>query len=110
MTELILATAIYHLVTFVMNVQAPKLQQRIERPRAVIDHIRLQSVSCQCQGIVTDSKIKFKSVVWGRVYDRLGIKLSFAMFLDHRRSDGSVVSGRRKTLAWLESLPMDHAN
>ncbi|KOS38033.1 hypothetical protein ACN38_g11155 [Penicillium nordicum] len=42
-----------------MNVQAPKLQQRIERPRAVIDHIRLQSVSCQCQGIVTDSKIKF---------------------------------------------------
>ncbi|KAJ5588939.1 hypothetical protein N7537_011617 [Penicillium hordei] len=88
--------------------QAPKLQQRIERSRAVIDHIRLQSVSCE--GMVTDSEIKFEPVVWGRIYDRLGIELPFAMFLDHRRPDGSVVSGRRKTLAWLESLPMDLAN
>lgn len=88
--------------------QAPKLQQRIERSRAVIDHIRLQSVSCE--GIVTDSKIKFEPAVWGRIYDRLGIELPFEMFPEHRRPDGSVVSGRRKTLAWLESLPMDLAN
>lgn len=49
----------------------------------------------------------FELVVWRRVYDRLDIEPRFAMFLDHRRSDGSVVSGRRKTYAWLESQPMD---
>ena len=86
--------------------QAPKLQQRIERSRAVIDHVALQSASCEA--IPTDSDIKFKPVVWVRVYGRLGIEVPFAMFPDHPRADGSVISGRRKTLAWLESLPVDH--
>ncbi|CAI7585002.1 unnamed protein product [Penicillium viridicatum] len=49
-------------------------------------------------------------VAWARIYGRLGIELPFAMFPDHPHPGGSVVSGRRKTLAWLESLPADHDN
>ena len=86
--------------------QAPKLKLRIERSRAVIDYLKLQSVSCQ--GILADNEIKFEPVVWSRVYDRLGIEPPFAMFLGHNQTDGSVVSGRRKTYAWLESQPIDH--
>ncbi|KAJ5516897.1 hypothetical protein N7527_008457 [Penicillium freii] len=41
--------------------QAPKLRKRIERSRAVIDYVTLQSASCE--GIVTDSEIKFEPVV-----------------------------------------------
>ncbi|OQD63476.1 hypothetical protein PENPOL_c009G00707 [Penicillium polonicum] len=88
--------------------QAPKLRKRIERSRAVIDHLTLQSASCD--GIPTDSEMKFKPVVWGRIYGRLGIDLPFATFPDHPRPGGSVVSGRRKTLGWLESLSADHDN
>ncbi|CRL19557.1 unnamed protein product [Penicillium camemberti] len=32
------------------------------------------------------------------------------MFLDHRRPGGSAVAGHRKTLACLESLPVDHVH
>lgn len=72
----------------------------------MIDYLKLQSVSCQ--GILADNEIKLEPVVWCRIYDRLGIESPFAMSLDHSRTDNSVVSGRRKTYAWLESQPMDH--
>ncbi|KAJ5941282.1 hypothetical protein N7516_001450 [Penicillium verrucosum] len=93
--------------------QAPKLQQRIARSRAAVQYLTLQSVSCE--GVVTDNRVKFKPVVWGRIYDRLDIDLPFPMFLDRCPSkgisaDGSVVSGRRKTFGWLESLTTDHVN
>ncbi|CAI7598096.1 unnamed protein product [Penicillium discolor] len=86
--------------------QAPKLQNRIKRSRCAIDHLMLQSASSE--GTIADSKLKFEPVVWRRVYDRLGIEPPFAIFLDPRHPDGSVVSGRRNTYAWLESQPVDH--
>ncbi|KAJ5420606.1 hypothetical protein N7465_003125 [Penicillium sp. CMV-2018d] len=76
---------------------ALSLRKRIERSRAVINYVTLQSAACEA--IPTDSDIKFKPVVWVRIYGRLGIELPFAMFPDHPRPNGSVVSGPRKTLA-----------
>ncbi|KAJ5494239.1 transcriptional regulator family: Fungal Specific TF [Penicillium fimorum] len=82
--------------------QAPKLKCRIQRVRAALDQIRLQSVSSD--GLVTDNNLHFESVVWQKIYDRLGLDLPFERF---RLAPGSIVSGRRMTLGWIESLPVD---
>ncbi|KAF4767016.1 hypothetical protein HAV15_009541 [Penicillium sp. str.  len=55
--------------------QAPKLKVRIQRSRAVLDYLNLQSVSCE--GMLTDSEIKFEPAVWHRIYDRFGIDPPF---------------------------------
>ncbi|KAF9243043.1 transcriptional regulator family: Fungal Specific TF [Penicillium roqueforti] len=85
--------------------QAPKLEQRIARSRDVLDQIKLQSESSN--GIVTDSDIRLEPVIWNRIYDRLGLNVPFQRFSEPHCPAGSAISGRRKTLAWLESLPVD---
>ncbi|KAJ5827192.1 transcriptional regulator family: Fungal Specific TF [Penicillium robsamsonii] len=82
--------------------QAPKLRARIERVRAALEHIKLQSVSSD--GLIMDNNLRFRSTVWQKIYDRLGLDLPFERF---RLAPGSVVSGRRMTLGWIESLPVD---
>ncbi|OQE05352.1 hypothetical protein PENVUL_c025G05508 [Penicillium vulpinum] len=82
--------------------QAPKLKRRIERVRVVLDQLSLQSVSSS--GIVTDNEITFEPVIWNRIYDRLRLDVPFERFPGNSQSG---VVGRRKTLGWLESLPID---
>lgn len=85
--------------------QAPKLERRIQRSRATIDLINLQSVSVD--GVVMDSDIRLEPVIWHRIYDRLGLDVPFARFPQRGSSSSTGAAGRRKTLAWLESLPVD---
>ncbi|KAJ6180598.1 hypothetical protein N7519_011059 [Penicillium mononematosum] len=87
--------------------QAPKLQRRIERSRSVLGQIKLQSESVSSSGIATDNELRFEPVVWRRIYDRLGLDVPFGRFPQQGPPGSSVVTGRRNTLGWLESLPVD---
>ncbi|CAI7589070.1 unnamed protein product [Penicillium glandicola] len=85
--------------------QAPKLLQRIEHSRAVIDLIKLQSSSSH--GLVADSDVRFEPIVWQRIYHRLGLDLPFQRFPGRSDPARSGVVGRRLTFGWIESLPVD---
>jgi hypothetical protein len=82
----------------------------------VLAQIKLQSVSSN--GIATDNELRFEPVVWHRIYDGLGLDVPFGRFpprevlgffmCEHVHTLGSSAdAGRRNTLGWLESLPVD---
>lgn len=90
--------------------QAPKLKHQSSSTESNVRWLQLTTWCCSLPLARALSQIARSSLsqLSGAESDRLGIEPPFAMFLDHRHPDGFVVSGRRKTYAWLESQPMDH--
>lgn len=57
--------------------------------------------------LIADNDIRLPPVAWFAMYDRLGLEVPFGR---STVDSDSAVPGRRLTLGWLESIPVDFDN
>ncbi|KAJ5794064.1 transcriptional regulator family: Fungal Specific TF [Penicillium paradoxum] len=85
--------------------QAPELRYRIQCARAALSLVELQCASSR--EFISDQDLNFAPIVWRRIYHRLRIDTSLGMLANIQSSNATTIPGRKLTLGWLESLPVD---
>ncbi|CAI7672503.1 unnamed protein product [Penicillium palitans] len=87
---------------------APEIGRRINRCREMLGLLANTSrVEDGKYTLIADNDIRLPPVAWFAMYDRLGLEVPFGR---STVDSDSAVPGRRLTLGWLESIPVDFDN